>query len=88
MNKKELTTQVAKQTGLTVANAAKCVDAVFHTIKENVVEGDSVTLQGFGSFSVSHRAARQGVNPATKTRMNIPARKVMRFSASKSVEIK
>lgn len=88
MNKKELTTQVAKQTGLTVANAAKCVDAVFQTIKENVVEGDSVTLQGFGSFSVSHRAARQGVNPATKTRMNIPARKVMKFAASKSVEIK
>lgn len=88
MNKKELTTQVAKQTGLTVANAAKCVDSVFQTIKENVVEGDSVTLQGFGSFSVSHRAARQGVNPATKTRMNIPARKVMKFAASKSVEIK
>lgn len=87
MNKKELTTQVAKQTGLTVANAAKCVDAVLQSIKENVIEGNSVTLQGFGSFSVSNRAARQGVNPATKTRMNIPARKVMRFTASKSIVI-
>lgn len=88
MNKKDLTAKVAKQTGLTHADAVKSIDAVFQAITEDVVDGNSTTIKGFGSFSVSLRAERQGINPSTKTSMTIPARKIMKFKPSKSIEIK
>lgn len=87
MNKKELATKVAKKAGLTMSQARKSIEAAFATIKESVETGNSVTLKGFGSFSVGHRIERQGVNPTTKQRITIPACKVMKFKASKNVEI-
>lgn len=88
MNKKELAAKVAKQTGQSVASAGRSIDAVFAAIRENVVEGNSTTIQGFGSFIVGNRAERLGINPATKLPIKIVARKVMKFRASKSIEIK
>lgn len=88
MNKKELTAHVAKQTGVTMTNAEKCIDAVFQAIKEDVVAGNSTTIKGFGSFSVGNRAERKGINPSTKQPITISARKVMKFKPSKSVKIK
>lgn len=88
MNKKELSAEVAKQTGLTVTAASQAIDAVFSTIKESLTEGEPTILKGFGNFSISSRTARQGVNPATKQPMTIPARKVVKFTASKSIELK
>lgn len=88
MNKKDLTSKVAKQTGLTLSDAAKCIDAVFQTIKGDIITGSSTTIKGFGSFSISNRAQRQGVNPSTKKPITISARKVMKFKPSKSIEIK
>lgn len=88
MNKKDLTAKVAKQTGLTLSDAAKSIDAVFQTIRSEVINGNSTIIKGFGSFSVSNRAERQGINPATKKPITIAARKVMKFKASKSIEIK
>lgn len=88
MNKKKLTAKVAKQTGLTLSGAAKSIDAVFQTIKEDIVIGGSTTIKGFGSFSISNRAERHGINPSTKKPIVIPARKVMKFKPSKSIEIK
>lgn len=87
MNKKDLTSKVAKQTGLTLSDAAKCIDAVFQTIKEDIVTGNPTTIKGFGSFSISSRAQRRGVNPSTKRPIVIPARRVMKFRPSKSIEI-
>lgn len=88
MNKKELTAKVAKQTGMTLADAGKSIDTVFQAIKEDIVEGNSTIIQGFGSFSVSNRAERKGINPSTKQPITIAARKVMKFKPSQSIEIK
>lgn len=88
MNKKDLASKVAKQTGLTLSDAAKSIDAVFQSIAEEIKVGNSTTIKGFGSFSISHRAQRQGINPSTKQLIVTPARKVMKFKASKSIEIK
>lgn len=66
MNKRDLTSKVAKHTGLTLSDAAKSIDAVFRTIKEDIVTGKPTTIKGFGSFSISNRAQRQGINPSTK----------------------
>lgn len=88
MNKKDLAAKVAKRTETTIAEASKCVDAVFLSIKEDIIEGNTTTIKGFGSFLASSRAARQGINPATKQPITIAARKVMKFRASKTVEIK
>lgn len=87
MNKKDLTAKLAKQTGLTLSQAKECIDVVFNSITENIVDGNSTTIQGFGSFTVSSRAERQGVNPSTKKTIIIPARKVMKFKPSKSISI-
>lgn len=88
MNKKELAARVAKQTGLTHTDAVKSIDAVFQSITEDIVGGNHTTIKGFGSFSVSSRSERRGINPSTKKPITIPARKVMKFKPSKSVEIK
>lgn len=88
MNKKDLTSKVATQTGLTLSEAAKSIDAVFKTIKEDIINGNPTTIKGFGSFSISNRAQRKGVNPSTKKPIVISARKVMKFRPSKSIEIK
>lgn len=88
MNKKELAAKVAKQTGLRITDVDKSIGVVFQAITESIVGGDSTTIKGFGSFSISNRAQRQGVNPSTKKPIMIPARKVMKFKPSKSIEIK
>lgn len=88
MNKKELAAKVARQTGLTLSDTAKSIDVVFQTIKEEIVKGNSMTIKGFGSFSVSNRSERRGVNPSTKEPMTIPARKAMKFKPCKGIKIK
>lgn len=88
MNKHELAANVAKQTGGTITDAINNIDAVFQVIKDNTVAGNSTTIKGFGSFSISNRAQRQGINPATKQPITIPTRKVMKFKPSKIIEIK
>ncbi|MEG1608213.1 MAG: HU family DNA-binding protein [Mucinivorans sp.] len=87
MNKKELTTQVAQHTGMTSIAASRVIDSVFETIKSHLLQGDSIVLQGFGSFSIKHCAARRGINPSTKVPMLIPARKMVKFSPSKTIVI-
>lgn len=88
MNKKELTIQVAKTTGLTAEVASKVIDAVFGAIKEGLKKGETTTIIGFGSFMIKNCAARNGINPGTKQPIKIPARKAVKFSASKNIEIK
>lgn len=88
MNKTDLISNVAKRTGLTLSDAAKSVDVVFQTIKEGIKEGNPTTIKGFGRFSISNHAERQGITPSTKEPIVIPARKIMKFKPSKSIEIK
>lgn len=86
MNKTELITKVAKETETTKKDAKVIVDAVFETIQEELSEGGDVSILGFGTFSVTERAARKGRNPQTGEEMDIPATKSPKFKAGKSLK--
>ena len=81
MNKTELVDRIAAGSDLSKEAAKKAFDATTEAIKAALVAGDKVQLVGFGTFSVNERPARQGINPATKQKINIPAKKVAKFKA-------
>ncbi len=81
MNKGELVEKVAKDCDLTKAAAEKALNGILSAITGAVAAGDKVSLIGFGTFSVSNRAAREGRNPQTGKAIKIPARKVVKFKA-------
>ena len=81
MNKTELISAVAGESGLTKADSKKAIEALASSISSALKKGDKVALIGFGTFSVSKRAARKGINPATKQSITIPAKKVVKFKA-------
>ena len=81
MNKLELVAAVAAQAGLTKVQAQKAVEATVDAIAGALKGGDKVQLVGFGTFSVVEKASRQGVNPATGAKIQIPAKKVAKFKA-------
>ena len=81
MNKTELIERIAAGSDLSKAAAKKALDATTEAIKAALVAGDKVQLVGFGTFSVNERPARQGINPATKQKIHIPAKKVAKFKA-------
>ena len=81
MNKTELIERIAAGSDLSKAAAKKALDATTEAIKAVLVAGDKVQLVGFGTFSVNERPARTGINPATKQKINIPAKKVAKFKA-------
>jgi DNA-binding protein HU-beta len=86
MNKGDLVGAVSADAGISKGEAQSAVDSVLSNIEGALKSGDKVTLVGFGTFSVSHRDARQGRNPQTGASINIPARKVARFSAGKALK--
>ena len=81
MNKTELVEKIAVGAGLSKESAKKALEAAVEAIKTALVEGDKVQLIGFGTFSVSERPERQGINPATKEPITIAAKKVVKFKA-------
>ncbi len=83
MNKGELVDAVASKAEVTKKDADKIISAVVESIMEAVSSGDKVTLVGFGSFERRHRKAREGRNPKTGEKMEIPATEVPAFSAGK-----
>ena len=86
MTKTELVAAVAGKSGLTKADAERAVKAFVETVTECLKGGDSLTLVGFGTFSVSERAARTGKNPRTGEKIAIPAAKTPRFKAGKGLK--
>ena len=88
MNKAELTDAVAAKTDLTKADASRAIDATIDAISGALSSGDSVALVGFGTFSVRHRAARQGRNPQTGATIQIQASKSAGFKAGKALKEK
>lgn len=86
MNKAEFTGAVADAAELSKADAARAVDAMIDTISQALKKGDTVTLVGFGTFSVRARAARQGRNPQTGDTINIKASKNPAFKAGKALK--
>jgi len=86
MTKAEFVASIATKTGLSKNAAAEAVDAVIGTIVETLKAGDKITFPGFGSFSVSERAARTGRNPQTGAEIKIAASKSGKFSAGKDLK--
>ena len=78
MNKSELVKAVAAQVELPQAEVAKVLDAALEAAVEAVKKGEGLQLVGYASISVVNKAARKGINPATKQAINIPARKVVK----------
>ncbi len=87
MNKGELIDSVANSAGLSRADSAKAVDGVLDAISGALSGGGSVSLVGFGTFSVNARAARAGRNPRTGETIHIPASNVPKFKAGKALKI-
>lgn len=83
MNKGELVDAVASKAEVTKKQADIVISATIESIMEAVSSGDKVTLVGFGSFERRHRKAREGRNPKTGEKMEIPATEVPAFSAGK-----
>jgi DNA-binding protein HU-beta len=83
MNKGELVDQIAQKASVTKKQADAVLTAAIETIIDAVSEGDKVTLVGFGSFEARERQAREGRNPKTGDKMEIPATRVPAFSAGK-----
>jgi DNA-binding protein HU-beta len=81
MNKTELIEKIAAGAGLTKVDAKKALDATVAAIKDALAAGDKVQLVGFGTFAVAERPAREGINPATKQKITIAAKKVAKFKA-------
>lgn len=79
MNKTELIEKIAAGSGLDKATSKKALDATVEAIKQALLAGDKITLVGFGTFSVSERPAREGINPATKEKIQIAAKKIAKF---------
>ena len=85
MNKSELVAAIAEAAGITKADASRALQALLETITTTMSNGGGVSLTGFGTFSVSERAARTGRNPSNGKALKIPAKKVAKFKAGKGL---
>lgn len=86
MNKGQLAEAVSSRTSLSKSEAGKVVDAVFDTIAESVKERKKVAIAGFGTFEAKTRNAREGINPATKEKIQIPERTSAAFKPATALK--
>ena len=86
MNKKDLITEIAEETGMTKKDVATVVDATFDKITAAMASGDKVQVVGFGTFETRERGERTGINPRTKETVTIAACKVPVFKAGKTLK--
>ncbi|MBC9866709.1 MAG: DNA-binding protein HU [Opitutae bacterium] len=86
MNKSELISDVADRTNLSKKDAANALGAVLDVVADSLAQGETVSLVGFGNFSVSRRNARTGRNPQTGAEIHIPARNLVKFSSGKALK--
>ncbi len=85
MTKVELVGRIANESGITKSQAEKAVDGFVSAVSGALESGDSVTLVGFGTFTIGSRAEREGRNPRTGEKLKIPASKVVKFKAGKNL---
>ena len=88
MNKTELVNAIAEEAKLTKVQAKAALEATLKAVGETLAKGDKVALIGFGTFSVNKKAARTGVNPRTKAKIKIAAKKVVKFKAGADLNAK
>ena len=87
MTKQDLVSAVAAAVGISKKTAGEALEAVLGTVTKELKKGKNVTITGFGTFRVSHRAARTGVNPRNPTqKIKIPAMNIPAFKAGKSLK--
>jgi nucleoid DNA-binding protein len=86
MTKQEFVDKLAKSGDMTKKQAAQALDLVFNQIREELANGEEVSIPGFGKFAVAQRAARTGVNPRTKAKIQIKATKAPKFTAAKALK--
>ncbi len=85
MNKGDLISMVSDRAGISKAEATEAVGCVFDSIEGSLKQGGKASFVGFGTFSTSRRAARDGRNPATGATIKIPAKTVVKFKAGKAL---
>lgn len=88
MNKSDLIKEVALRLGSTNVATQRSVDAIFQCIAETLSNGESIVIQGFGSLTIHERKARIGVNPVTRERLEIKAKKIVKYIPSKNIIVK
>ena len=86
MNKHDLIAKIAQDTGATKSSAAATVEAMLDTMTRALKKGDAVTFVGFGTFKTTQRRARVARNPRTGDAIKIPKRRVVRFTAGKTLK--
>lgn len=85
MNKSELINSLSEETTFSKKDVSRVLDSLTRIIERTLKKGEKVSITGFGSFWLSRRPARKGINPATKERINLPEVHVARFKAGKSL---
>lgn len=86
MNKTELVAAIAEKTELSKKDAEKALKAFTEVVTDELKKGEKIQLVGFGTFEVAERAAREGINPTTKEKIQIPASKAPKFKAGKALK--
>lgn len=82
MTKAELAREIAQKTGLQIKEVTAVLESFFETVKTQIINDDRVTLRGFGSFMMRHRAERKARNIQKGTEVIIPAKDIPTFKAS------
>ena len=88
MTKADLAAKIASEAGISKSQAEKAVDGFVSAVSEALLDGDKITLVGFGAFSVGERSQREGRNPRTGEKITIPALKTAKFKAGKGLSEK
>lgn len=86
MKKSEIIERIAAKTGLTKADVERVYNETFSLFADELGKGNNVAVAGFGTFKVSERAARDGINPLTKEPLHIPAKKAVSFKAGTALK--
>ena len=86
MTKAELVDKLAEKGEITKKLASDTIDLVFSSISDVLVAGEEISIPGFGKFSVVTRKERTGLNPQTKKKIKIPAKKVPKFAGAKAMK--
>ena len=86
INKDALVGAISEKTDLSRKDVELVIETMVEVITKSLKGGDKVTLTGFGTFKVSNRAAREGINPQTKAKIQIPAMTVPKFTAGKALK--
>ena len=86
MNKQDIVSKIAKDTGISKVTSAAAVDSIIDSITKSLKKGDPVSFVGFGTFKVANRKARTARNPQTGATIKIPKRRVARFSVGKALK--